>query len=78
MHTISKTLSSLSLFLLLAAGAQAAEWATLTGRIVVYGKPPKAETIQATKDVEVCGKHKLLNEGLLAFIEWGIQTQEKE
>ena len=40
----------------------AAEWATLKGRFVIDGDAPAAAKITADKDVEVCGKHNLVNE----------------
>jgi hypothetical protein len=64
---MSKRLLSSALFAfvtLFAAGASAADWATLTGRIVYDGTPPKMEDIAATKDQEFCGKHKIPDERL--------------
>lgn len=40
----------------------AAEWASLKGRFVFDGDAPVPEKITADKDVEVCGKHNLINE----------------
>lgn len=48
-----------------AVGASAADWATLTGRFVYDGTPPKMGEITPTKDQEFCGKHKIPDEGLL-------------
>jgi hypothetical protein len=67
-----KVFASCLAILLMSSGASAAEWATLTGRIVVDGKPPKEVAIQVTKDAEVCGKHKLLDEGLLVDDKGGL------
>ena len=49
---------------LLGTAAQAAEWGTITGRIVYDGKAPGPTPIIPDKDTEVCGKHKLFNESL--------------
>jgi plastocyanin len=56
----------------LVGSASAEEWATLTGRFVIDGKPPAPVTIEATKDQQVCGKHKLFDEGLLVDKDGGI------
>jgi plastocyanin len=53
------------LFVALAGQSHAAEWASLKGRFVFDGDPPAATEITADKDVEVCGKHKLVNEELV-------------
>jgi plastocyanin len=47
-----------------AASAGAEEWGTIKGRFLFGGTPPTAAEIKADKDVEVCGKHKLVNEEL--------------
>lgn len=52
--------------------ARAEDWATLTGRFVYDGKAPEAKPIEATKDVEVCGKHKIPNEELVVDKDGGI------
>ncbi len=72
---MSHTLKIIALAILLAAPARlalAAEWGTLTGRFVYDGKPPAAAKIEPTKDVEVCGKHPLVDEGLLVDSSGGI------
>ena len=51
---------------------QAAEWASLKGRFVFDGEPPAPVSITADKDVEVCGKHKLVNEELVVSDDKGI------
>jgi len=53
------------LFVALAGQSHAAEWASLKGRFVFDGDPPAPTEITADKDVEVCGKHKLVNEELV-------------
>ena len=50
----------------------AAEWASLKGRFVFDGTPPAPLEITADKDVEVCGKHKLVNEELVVSEDKGI------
>jgi plastocyanin len=52
-------------FVALAGQSHAAEWASLKGRFVFDGDPPAPTEITADKDVEVCGKHKLVNEELV-------------
>lgn len=56
----------------LASQAPAAEWASLKGRFVFDGTPPSPVEITADKDVEVCGKHKLVNEELVVSDDKGI------
>jgi hypothetical protein len=46
--------------------------ATLTGRIVYDGKAPTIKPIEATKDVEVCGKHEIPDEQLVVSKDGGI------
>lgn len=73
MSTATKLASSLALFLVLAMHAAAADWATLSGRIVYGGTAPAAKVIEPTKDVEVCGKHKIPDEGLIVSKDGGVQ-----
>ena len=56
----------------LASQAPAAEWASLKGRFVFDGTPPVPVEITADKDVEVCGKHKLVNEELVVSDDKGL------
>jgi hypothetical protein len=53
------------LMVVMPAAARAAEWGTLTGKFVYDGKAPTPAKIEPTKDPEVCGKHPLVDEGLL-------------
>jgi hypothetical protein len=46
--------------------------ATLTGRIVYDGKAPTFKPIEATKDVEVCGKSEIPDEALVVSKDGGI------
>lgn len=56
----------------LTSQSPAAEWASLKGRFVFDGTPPTPVGITADKDVEVCGKHKLVNEELVVSDDKGI------
>jgi plastocyanin len=47
---------------LLVSSAGAADWGTLKGRFVFGGEAPAAAALKIDKDVEVCGKHNLVNE----------------
>ena len=48
------------------------EWATIKGKFVFGGDAPSAGELKADKDVEVCGKEKLLNEELVVGADGGI------
>jgi plastocyanin len=52
--------------------ARAEEWGTLKGRFLYGGDAPAAAELKADKDVEVCGKHKLLNEELVVGADKGV------
>ena len=57
----------------LAAGvAGAEEWGTIKGRFLYGGDAPTAAELKADKDVEVCGKHKLVNEELAVGADKGV------
>jgi plastocyanin len=53
-------------------GASAEEWASIKGRFVFGGDAPTAAALTADKDVEVCGKHKLLAEELVVGADKGV------
>ncbi|MBI3838496.1 MAG: hypothetical protein HY288_11265 [Planctomycetia bacterium] len=73
MCKLSKFVASFFAVLLMATSAHAAEWGTLTGRIVVDGKPPKESPIDtAGKDPQACTKEKLVDEGLLVDAKGGL------
>lgn len=55
-----------------AGGALADEWATIKGKFVFGGAAPTAAELKADKDVEVCGKHKLVAEELVVGGDKGI------
>lgn len=52
--------------------ASAEEWGTLKGRFTFGGAAPTAAELKADKDVEVCGKHKLLNEEMVVGADKGV------
>jgi len=68
-------LSRVFLSVLLASGgvaASAEEWGTIKGRFVFGGAVPAATDLKADKDVEVCGKHKLVSEELVVGADKGV------
>ena len=52
--------------------AAAEEWGTIKGRFLYGGDAPTAAEIKADKDVEVCGKHKLLQQELVVGADKGV------
>jgi plastocyanin len=52
--------------------ASAEEWGTLKGRFTFGGAAPTAAELKADKDVEVCGKHKLLSEEMVVGADKGV------
>lgn len=52
--------------------ALAEEWGTIKGRFLLGGAVPATTELKADKDVEVCGKHKLMNEELAVGADKGI------
>jgi plastocyanin len=52
--------------------AHADEWASIKGKFVYGGAAPTAAELKADKDVEVCGKHKLVAEELVVGADKGI------
>jgi plastocyanin len=71
-----RTIARLSLttgFALCLVSAQAyAQWGNLTGKFVYGGTPPTPAKLDINKDVEVCGKHPLVDESLLVDANGGI------
>ena len=55
-----------------AAGSRADEWGSIKGRFVFGGDAPSPAELKADKDVEVCGKHKLLAEELVVGADKGV------
>jgi len=57
----------------LASGVAAAEeWGTIKGRFLYGGDAPTAVELKTDKDVEVCGKHKLINDELAVGADKGV------
>jgi len=54
------------------ATAAAADWTTIKGRFVFGGEAPPAADLKVDKDIEVCGKHKLVAEELVVGADKGI------
>ena len=52
--------------------ADADEWGTIKGRFLYGGNAPTAAEIKTDKDVEVCGKHKLVSEELVVGADKGL------
>jgi len=52
--------------------ASAEDWGTIKGRFKFGGTAPTAAELKADKDVEVCGKHKLVNEELAVGADGGV------
>ncbi len=52
--------------------AQAAEWGSISGRFVYDGDAPTPPKLTVDKDVDVCGKHNLVNEELIVGEDKGI------
>ncbi|MBU6275323.1 MAG: hypothetical protein KGQ61_01670 [Planctomycetes bacterium] len=68
-----RLVTSLALVLFTGVGSvRADDWGTISGRFVFGGAKPTASDIKADKDVEVCGKHKLLNEELVVGADGGV------
>lgn len=61
----SRTAATLAALALFAGPAFADEWASIKGKFVFGGAAPSAAELKADKDVEVCGKHKLVAEELV-------------
>jgi plastocyanin len=70
---VAAAIASSAFFL---AGAQGVawgdEWGTIKGRFLYGGDPTPPGALKADKDVEVCGKHKLLSEELVVGADKGI------
>ncbi len=57
-----------------ASPALAQGWGSLKGRFVYDGKAPVPKPLQITKDSEVCGKHKLVDESLVVGADGGLKN----
>jgi plastocyanin len=73
-HHVSLALSFAALlgFSALLPTEASAQWGTLKGKFVIDGAAPKLVNPDVNKDVEVCGKHMLVNEELLVDAGGGI------
>ncbi len=49
-----------------------AEWGTLKGKFVLQGEVPAAAPLTVDKEVEICGKHKLVSESVVVGDDKGI------
>lgn len=58
----SKLNSAFAILLLTTSAAQAQDWGSLKARFILDGKAPVPEKSKIDKDIEVCGKHKLVDE----------------
>jgi plastocyanin len=56
---------ALALVLVLPTLAQAQQWGDLEGTFVFKGIAPTPKPLDVTKDIEVCGKHNLVDEALV-------------
>ena len=65
-------LMTLAAIVALAGAVQADEWGSIKGRFVYGADAPVAAELKADKDVEVCGKHKLLAEELVVGADKGV------
>lgn len=72
MKTLPSVLLSAAVACCLFSVAHADEWGTIKGRFVFGGAAPAAADLKADKDVEVCGKHKLLSEELVVGADTGV------
>ena len=70
--TASPTTVIIAAFFVIAALPSSATAGSIKGRFVFGGDPPAASALTADKDVEVCGKHKLLAEELVVGADKGI------
>lgn len=62
MFRVTITTTVLALLLSAASSVHAASWGNLTGTFKYDGEPPKPVPVKVNKDVETCGKHKLVEE----------------
>jgi len=57
-----------------AASEAATGWATLAGRFSLVGSPPPVTKIRVDKDIEVCGKHNLVDESVVVGSDGALQN----
>ena len=58
-------LLTFSLVILTSVASQAQDWGNLKARFVLEGKAPVPAKAAITKDIEICGKHKIVDETLV-------------
>ncbi|MGI8979102.1 MAG: hypothetical protein ACR2FY_07750 [Pirellulaceae bacterium] len=58
----SKLFSTIAMLLFVTSAAQAQDWGSLKARFILDGKAPIPAKANINKDIEVCGKHKLVDE----------------
>ena len=66
------SLHFLGVLVALASPCLADDWGTIRGKFTIGGKAPEASALKVDKDVEVCGKEKLLSEELVVGADGGI------
>ena len=71
MKTFAMSAAAVAL-LAVSSAARADEWGSIKGRFVYGGDAPAAAELKADKDVEVCGKHKLVAEELVVGADKGV------
>ncbi len=74
MRRVALFLFTLAALCLVAGPAHAQGWGSLKGRFVYDGKAPAPQPITPTKDQQVCGKVKLVDESLLVGDNGGLQN----
>lgn len=67
-------LACAALIVLMSHRAHAAGWGDLSGTFVLSGDAPKVEALVVDKDVEVCGKHKIVDESVVIGPNKGIKN----
>ena len=58
----SRLLFAFAIALLLASSARAQDWGNLKTKFILDGKAPSPDKVKVDKDIEFCGKHKLVDE----------------
>ena len=62
---LKKITCSLAVFAIFTGACLAQEWGTVKGKVVYDGDAPAVSSLKVTKDIEVCGKHKLVDESVV-------------
>src|SRR6185436_14069329 len=58
----TRLLFALAVSLAFSSVSQAQEWGNLKAKFILDGKGPTPDKLKVDKDVEVCGKHKIVDE----------------